>query len=141
MNETFNNENKKETSSNTFDVIAIYQAIFNKIPDPCLIVDLNRKVIDVNEIFRNFFGYSSEEILGKTTLYLARLLSKKGLSGLIRNPFRGITDSNASIRRAEIYKKNGKFTTVEIESHVLRNADKNVGYFITFRDRSESRRV
>ena len=45
-----------------------YRSLFNSIRDAILVANTNRMIIDCNPAFRELFGYSREDILGKQTL-------------------------------------------------------------------------
>ena len=47
-----------------------YRQLFHSIKDSILVTDTNRNVIDCNQTFRECFGYSKEEIIGRQTACL-----------------------------------------------------------------------
>ena len=47
-----------------------YRQLFHSIKDSIIVTDTNRNVIDCNETFREYFGYSKEEIIGRQTACL-----------------------------------------------------------------------
>lgn len=42
------------------------QSLFDTIPDPVIVLDINKKAVKTNASFQNFTGYSLEESIGKT---------------------------------------------------------------------------
>lgn len=49
---------------------ALFLAIFNAISDSIVVADTNRKILMVNTAFHNQFGYSDDELIGRTTQLL-----------------------------------------------------------------------
>ncbi|GEM_PF-5513873 len=47
-----------------------YRQLFHSIKDSILVTDTNRNIIDCNQTFRELFGYSQEEIIGRQTACL-----------------------------------------------------------------------
>jgi len=47
-----------------------YRQLFHSIKDSILVADTNRNIIDCNQTFRECFGYSKEEIIGRQTACL-----------------------------------------------------------------------
>lgn len=59
-----------ESNNTVADQKAKLNAIFNSITDAIVFADVNRRILQTNAAFTEIFGYSEEEVLGKTTLEL-----------------------------------------------------------------------
>ena len=53
-----------------------YRELFNSIRDAILVTDTNMEILDCNQAFKDLFGYSREEILGKKTSSLYKSKSE-----------------------------------------------------------------
>ncbi|MFW5767838.1 MAG: PAS domain-containing protein, partial [Bacteroidota bacterium] len=62
-------KSKENISHAAYDNSAI---LYNSIRDAVLIVDKNRRITDCNPAFSQLFGYSLDEIQGKTTEFIYR---------------------------------------------------------------------
>lgn len=49
---------------------ALFESIFENIPDALILASPDRKIVSVNKAFENIFGYTESEILDKKTSYL-----------------------------------------------------------------------
>ena len=75
-------------------------------------------------------GYQKKELVGKTTLSLARLLTHKGLTVFWRNPLKRTDGAGLTVPyEVDVFKKNGELITVEITCHQLKTDGKIVGPF------------
>ncbi|MBF0220552.1 MAG: PAS domain S-box protein, partial [Gammaproteobacteria bacterium] len=62
----------------------LYQTLFDGITDALILTDTERNIINTNHGFRQIFGYSSDEVLGKKTAYLYESIEAYQRQGEIR---------------------------------------------------------
>ena len=87
-------------------------AIIESFDDGVLILDPKGRVIDVNQQLETLLGYPRRELIGKTALSTARLLTRKGLTLFFQNPFNTITDADPAAHELDVFKKGGDLVTV-----------------------------
>ena len=116
-------------------------AIIESFDDGVLILDPKGRVIDVNQQLETLLGYPRRELIGKTALSTARLLTRKGLTLFFQNPFNTITDADPAAHELDVFKKGGDLVTVQIYSRQLKNDSKLVGRLVILKDMTEARRL
>jgi len=116
-------------------------AIIESFDDGALILDRKGRVVDVNQKLEILLGYRRRELIGKTALSTARLLTRKGLTFFLRNPFNTIADAAPASHELDVFKKGGDLVTVQIFSRQLKNDGKVVGRLVILKDTTEARRL
>ncbi len=61
---------------------ALFQAVFDHVPEPLVITDIDRKILLVNPAVTRVFGYSSEKLAGQSTAVLYDTPSDFARAGL-----------------------------------------------------------
>jgi PAS domain S-box-containing protein len=82
-------------------------------------------------------GYSRKELVGKTTLALARLLTNKGLSIYWKNPLKRTEEFSSVPHEVDVFKKNGELITVRINCQQLKTDSKMMGHLIILENLTE----
>jgi PAS domain S-box-containing protein len=91
-----------------------FSKLFYINPSACGVSDLkNSQYIEVNEAFYNLFGFTKEEVIGKTATELG-LLTQESVSAILKKTGRGGVVTNVE---ADLKAKNGEI------KHVLLSAD------------------
>ena len=117
------------------------KAILESFEEGLLVLDRKGKLIDANKKFEEISGYQRSELVGKTTLSLARLLTNKGLSVYWKNPLNRTVDTTKAPHEIDIFKKNGGLVTVQTVCRELRDDDKVVGHLVILKDVTDRRRA
>ncbi|MGM0624693.1 MAG: PAS domain S-box protein [Bacteroidota bacterium] len=132
MAPSYNNHKSEEHKSHAAsDNSAI---LYNSIRDAVLIVDKNRRITDCNPAFTQLFGYSLDEIHGKTTEFIYRDKSTYEKMG---KKIKEIPDPDF-IFTISYKKKNGNIFPGETSVFPLKNSDgKQLGIVGMIRDISK----
>jgi PAS domain S-box-containing protein len=117
------------------------EAILESFAEGLLVLDKKGRLIDANKKLEEISGYQKKELVGKTTLSLARLLTHKGLTVFWRNPLKRTVDASAAPHEVDIFKKNGELITVEITCHQLKMDGKIAGHLVILENVTERRRA
>jgi PAS domain S-box-containing protein len=117
------------------------QTILESFAEGLLVLDKKGRLIDANTKLEEISGYQKRELVGKTTLSLARLLTHKGLTVFWRNPLKRMNDVNAVPHEVDIFKNNGELITVQITCHQLKMDGKIAGHLVILKDLTERRRT
>ena len=130
---------ERQSGTETLHQIAA-KAIIESFSEGTLVLDRKGRVIDTNEVLTNLFGYQKKELIGKTTLSLARLLTHKGLTLYWRNPLRGKVDGNSAPHKVDVFTKHGDIITAQIIYHQLKADTKVIGRLVIIENISERNR-
>ena len=117
------------------------QTILESFAEGLLVLDKKGRLIDANKKLEEISGYQKKELVGKTTLSLARLLTHKGLTVFWRNPLKRTNDASETPYEVDIFKKNGELITVQIICHHLKTDGKMAGHLVILEDVTERRRA
>lgn len=115
---------------------AEFKAIFNSITDAIVFVDTHRHIIMVNPAFADIFGYSLEEVLGKTTQLFYANPEEYSQQGNIRYNMNAKIDSpvyEVQYRR----KDNSVFTSETLGVPVIDAKGETIGFLGIIRDITE----
>ena len=113
------------------------KAILESSGDGLLVLDGKERVIDINKKLEEIIGYQSEELVGKTALSLARLLTQKGLTIVWKNPLKRESGADLQPYKIDVFKKNGELVTVQIKHHSLKAEGKVIGRLVILEDVAE----
>jgi PAS domain S-box-containing protein len=111
-----------------------YRAILESSDDGLLVLDRKDRVIDANEKLEEIIGYERRELVGRTILSLARLLTNKGLTVLWRNPLKRTVGVNVAPYEVDVFKKDGQLVTVQIKYHPFKSDGIIIGRLVILRD-------
>ena len=103
------------------------EAVIESFNNGILVLDRKGRVIDANERLENILGYPRKEIIGKTALSAARLLTHKGLTLVWRNPLKLAVNNDSVPYEIDLFKKDGDLVTVQIAHQQLKDNAKIVG--------------
>ena len=117
------------------------QTILESFTEGLLVLDKKGRLIDANKKLEEISGYQKKELVGKTTLSLARLLTHKGLTVFWRNPLKRTDGAGTVPYEVDVFKKNGELITVEITCHQLKTDGKIAGHLVILKDLTERRRT
>jgi len=117
------------------------QTILESFAEGLLVLDKKGRLIDANKKWEEISGYQKKELVGKTTLSLARLLTHKGLTVFWRNPLKRTDGAGTVPYEVDVFKKNGELITVEITCHQLKTDGKIAGHLVILKDLTERRRT
>ena len=116
------------------------EAVLESFNNGILVLDRKGRVIDANERLENILGYPRKEIIGKTALSAARLLTHKGLTLVWRNPLKLAVNNDSVPYEIDLFKKDGDLVTVQIAHQQLKDNAKIVGSLIILKDMTVHRR-
>ncbi len=120
-------EQKLEQSQSKF------QAIFSSITDAVVFVDTARQISMINPAFTKLFGYSFEEVKGRTTEFF--YANKDSYKEQGANRYTETVGSKKPIYENKYRKKNGSVFAAETLGVPVKNANKKlVGYLGIMRD-------
>lgn len=115
---------------------AQFQSVFDTIPDPVVITDLDRRIVMVNPAVESVFGFTREEVIGQNTAKFYASKEDYEEQGRIRY--------NLSVKaQLEPYKvkyrrKNNQIFLSETVGRVVRDEKGNIiGYLALMRDITE----
>ena len=117
------------------------QGILESYSEGLLVLDRKGRLIDTNKKLEEISGYQKSELVGKTTLSLARLLTNKGLSVYWKNPLNKTFDTGKAPHEVDIFKKDGGLVTVQTVCQAFRKDNKVVGHLVILKDVTELRRT
>ncbi|KYJ87503.1 EAL domain-containing protein [Sulfurovum riftiae] len=101
--------------------------VYNSIGDGILITDKDKKIVSVNPAFRNIFGYSEEELLGKEPMVI---MSLKEDEVFYKNMWHRLLTEGRWSGRVDNKAKNGKIIPVWLTIAVVRNEKEEIQNFI-----------
>lgn len=114
-----------------------FQHLFNESPDAIVITDSECKIIKTNKSFSRLFGYTEDEIIGKTTTELfADKTNREEIQSLIRRILNGETISFETTR---INKAGDKIDTQILGTPFALDSNKT-GIYAIYRDISEKKK-
>ena len=83
---------------------ALFESIFENIPDALVLASPDRKIVSVNKAFENIFGYTESEVLDKKTSYLYENEDEYNKQGQLRynlDPQTELTPYTVSYKRKD----------------------------------------
>ncbi len=107
-----------------------YKALFNHAADSMMMIDLNGKILTVNQREEKIIGYKTEELLGKYIYNFLPETSKKFVSELI---VRAVT-GKVHTTEIEVINKNQQTLVMELDITVVKEGDNILYLLIHFRD-------
>ena len=110
---------------------AFFKAVFESTPDGLILVDLSRSIVDINPAFTAMFGYSIDDLRGRSTQYLyATQADFEKVGAHIRRGIDGPLDSLLDCKR-----KDGSLFPIQMTgARMLDSAGSVVGYLGVMRD-------
>ena len=110
-----------------------YREILNNIDQGFYEVDLKGNYIFMNESYANFFGLSSDEIIGKSYKDLYDKEGEKEIFEIFNEIYR--KDIPKTIREFEVVRPDGRKHTYELSIYLKRNSNnKKIGFYGASRD-------
>lgn len=130
----------KQAENNLFQQKALFEAIFNCIPDAIVYTNVDREVIGINHAFSSIFGFSLDELAGKKTSFFYESLEESERQGMIR--FNLAATEHALPYEVSYRKKDGSIFPGETLGTVIKCAgDTIIGYIGVIRDITERKRA
>jgi PAS domain S-box-containing protein len=108
---------------------ALYREMFSSENKALLLFDSRGKLCDVTVKIEEIFGYDRQEIIGKSALSLARLLTRKGPLLWFRNPLKNDSKDKRS-HEVDSYAKHGKRVTLKLIPRILEHHGKVIGRLV-----------
>jgi PAS domain S-box-containing protein len=116
---------------------ARYGKLISAIPDGVVVYDTEGKVTYVNETFVQMFGWSLEELLGKSIDFVPAQEKQR-----TREAWQETFDGKRVLFETKRKTKAGKLLAIQLRTALLRDPEGNVTHSIVIhRDISESRRI
>lgn len=110
-----------------------FEAIFNSISDPVMLVDPDRRIVLVNPAFTRVFGYSAQEVIGKKTDFIYTSREEYANQGRLR--YNRDADPDSKVYEIEYRRKDGSVFWCESFGVPVKNADGTlIGYMGIHRD-------
>jgi PAS domain S-box-containing protein len=117
---------------------AYFQQLFDNSPDAILMTDTNSKVIQANKGSEVLFGYSNEEVKGRSLIELIiPELDVQEASDSFQRILGGEVIRKESVRR----RKDGSLVDVSILAYPIRFNDKFIGLYGVYSDITERKRA
>jgi PAS domain S-box-containing protein len=117
---------------------AYFQQLFDNSPDAILMTDTNSKVIQANRGFEVLFGYSNEEVKGRSlTELIVPEVDVQEASDSFQRISGGEVIRKESVRR----RKDGSLVNVSVLAYPIRSNDKLVGAYGVYSDITERNRT
>ncbi|WP_206813764.1 PAS domain S-box protein, partial [Chroococcus sp. FPU101] len=136
QNITARKQYERELAKKTAEMAAIFRAI----PDTIVFADENRCIRQVNPAFTRLFGYSSEEVLGKTTEFLYSQPEDYLQQG--KNRYNRNAQEQWQPYEISYQHKNGQILFTETVSAVVKDrTDTLIGFIGIVRDISERKQL
>ena len=119
---------------------ALFEAIFNGIPDAVIYADVSRSIVAINRGFTSIFGYRIDELAGRKTSYLYESIDDYERQGRIRfNPGSSVQTLPYQVNYR---KKDGAAFPGETLGTVIKGASgEALGFIALIRDISERKRA
>jgi PAS domain S-box-containing protein len=111
--------------------------LFEQTPEGILLVDLQDRVLRVNKEFTHIFGYKMDEIVNRPSIDL--ITPPELRSEALKNRQRLAEGHHINIETTRRRKDGSRLPVSEVSFPVIAN-DRCIGYYVIFRDISESKR-
>ncbi len=119
---------------------ALFEAIFNGIPDAIVYADVNRNIVAINRGFTSVFGYTIDDLSGEKTSYFYESVEEYGRQGKLR--FNLTSTQQAHPYQVEYRKKSGAIFPGETLGTGIKSASGAIlGYIGVIRDISERKQA
>ncbi len=107
-----------------------YKTLFNHAADSMLMIDLNGKILTVNQREEEIIGYRMEELLGKYIYDFLPETSKKAVTQLLSMA----VNSKVPTTEIEVISKNQQTLVMELDITVVKEGDNVLHLLVHFRD-------
>ena len=107
-----------------------YKTLFNHAADSMLMIDLNGKILTVNQREEEIIGYKMEELLGKYIYDFLSETPKKFISELLSMA----VNSKVQTTEIEVISKNQQTLVMELDITVVKEGDNVLHLLVHFRD-------
>jgi len=117
---------------------AYFQQLFDNSPDAILMMDTNDRAIQANRGFEVLFGYSNEEVKGRSLIELiVPEVDVQEASDSLQRILGGEVVRKESVRR----RKDGSLVDVSVLAYPIRSNDKLIGTYGVYSDITERKRA
>ncbi|MCJ7790895.1 MAG: PAS domain S-box protein [Dehalococcoidia bacterium] len=117
---------------------AYFQQLFDNSPDAILMMDTNDRAIQANRGFEVLFGYSNEEVKGRSLIELiVPEVDVQEASASLQRIVGGEVVRKESVRR----RKDGSLVDVSVLAYPIRSNDKLVGAYGVYSDITERKQA
>ena len=131
---------KKEDGCVFFEQLEAFEAMFNAISDAIVLVDVERRIFRVNKGMETVFGYTIDDLRGKTTAIIYESEDEYLRQGKIR--FNLSAEEKKKPYEVNYRRKNGQVFPGETIGTVVKNsAGEITGYIGVMRDISERKQA
>ncbi len=117
---------------------ARFQQLFDNSPDAIIMVDIDDRLIHANKGFEALFGYSAEELQGRS---IRKLIVPEEDAQATPTSLQRVFSGEVVRREAVRRHKDGSLVDVSILSYPIRVNDKVVGACFTYTDITQRRKV
>ncbi len=100
---------------------ALFQAVFDHVPEPLIITDTERRILLVNPAVKHVFGYSSEELYGQSTAILYDVPSDFVRAGQAFMYLEGDGEQKTAPMSLRFRRKNGEAFPGQLARASIRN--------------------
>ncbi len=107
-----------------------YKTLFNHAADSMIMIDLNGKILTVNQREEDIIGYRMEELLGKYIYDFLPETSKK----VVSQHLAAAVNSKVPTTEIEVISKNRQTLIMELDITVVREGDNVLHLLVHFRD-------
>jgi two-component system NtrC family sensor kinase len=129
---------EKNKTSVDLNNLTMYREIFTSSRGAFLVFDARGKFYDISVKAEEIIGYTRAEIIGKSALSVARLLTRKGPLLWLSNPLSRVTNNQETIREIDVYTKAGERVTLKLNARFLRHQGTIVGRLVEVSVRNQS---
>ncbi len=123
------------------DSEGIYRVLFENASDGIVLIDTEARVLEVNEANGKIFGWTREEVLGKSIFELG-LLPQEDEKTYFEDMKLSIKDySTDGIWETEVIRKDGTRAFVEVNVNLVKEDGKPIGLLSIIRDVTDRKRM
>ncbi len=109
-----------------------YQSIYDELPDLLCTIDTNENILDCNKSYAETFGYSKNEVIGKTIFDFLAQEESKDCNGSFKTWKQTVQFKN---KKVSFKKKDGsKFSSLVIINNLYDEGGKTIGNVIIIKD-------
>ncbi|MDR4509428.1 MAG: PAS domain S-box protein [Candidatus Brocadiaceae bacterium] len=107
-----------------------YKTLFNYAADSMMMIDLNGKILTVNQREEEIMGYKTEELLGKYIFDFITNSSKKTVIGLLTRAVK----EKVKTTEIEVISKNKQLLVMELDINVVKERNNILYMLVHYRD-------
>lgn len=104
---------------------ALFQAVFDHVPEPLVITDVDRRILLINPAANRVFGYAGEELIGQSTEILYESRTDYDNAGQDLSKLKSDTEEGRRPIASRFRRKSGESFPGQLVGAVIRSTDGN----------------